>query len=257
LDGIDLSTLYLKDVRARKPHGMVVIPQDPVLFSGTLRDCLDPFNGYEDHELLESLRAVGINTERNENNSGTPESIRDQTILEASVHEGGSNWSVGERQLLALARALLKKPRVLILDEATASVDGDTDARIQHMLRNSPHLSNNEVTVLSVAHRLNTVMDFDNILVLDNGVAAEFGKPSTLLENKQGALSKLVDATGSSNSTALRLMASQSLPPSLSPVQSPPTEFEQVEEFSLEPLKADIGVQSDEDEPDEFLKPFF
>jgi ABC-type multidrug transport system ATPase subunit len=100
------------------------------------------------------------------------------------------------------------------LDEATASVDGDTDARIQHMLRNSPHLCGNKVTILSVAHRLNTVMDFDNILVLDRGVAAEFGKPSVLLANKKGALSKLVDATGPANSEALRLMAANALPPS-------------------------------------------
>ena len=122
--------------------------------------------------------------------------------------EGGGNWSVGERQLLAMARALLERPRVLVLDEATASVDGDTDARIQRMLRELPHLRSGEVTVISVAHRLNTIMDFDEVLVMADGAAAEMGPPARLLAKEPpGPFAALVESTGKENAAALRAMA--------------------------------------------------
>jgi ABC-type multidrug transport system fused ATPase/permease subunit len=235
--------------------------QDPVLFSGSLRDCLDPFKSFTDADLLDALTAVGLKNSlqaRGNNSEGTTSPrggsssttttkggkkssasqstttttdvvlVQDgspgaassggggsgggDSLLSLAVNEGGGNWSVGERQLLALARALLEHPRVLVLDEATASVDGDTDAAVQRMLRTLPRLSAGEVTVLSVAHRLHTVMDFDNILVMDAGVAAEYGKPAELLA-RPGPLAQLVDATGPDSSKQLRAMANGTAPP--------------------------------------------
>jgi ABC-type multidrug transport system fused ATPase/permease subunit len=122
-------------------------------------------------------------------------------VLETRVEEGGSNFSVGERQLLNLARALLSKTKLLILDEATASIDGETDAFIQEMLRTRFV----DTTLVTVAHRLNTIMDYDLILVMDSGRAAEFGSPTQLLE-KNGLFTELVNATGPASAKALRDM---------------------------------------------------
>ena len=114
--------------------------------------------------------------------------------------KGGVNFSVGERQLLCLARAILVKPKVLVLDEATANVDSDTDAFIQKMIRS--HFKG--TTLLTIAHRLNTSMDYDVILVMDKGTAGEIGSPKTLLQNSKGLFSSLVDSTGNEMATSLR-----------------------------------------------------
>jgi ABC-type multidrug transport system fused ATPase/permease subunit len=171
---------------------MCIIAQDPVLFSGSLRECLDPWGVSTDEKIVEALQMVKVaNVEK-----------RGSAALEDYVDEGGRNYSVGERQLLCLARAVLYEPKVLVLDEATASVDGDTDAFIQEMIRTRFK----GTTLLTVAHRLNTIMDYDVILAMDGGKVAEFGKPVDLLKDENGLFSSLVDSTGKESSAALRNM---------------------------------------------------
>lgn len=187
VDGVDLAKVGLSDVRGR----LSIIPQDPFLLAGTLRDCLDPFSTSSDGDILEALKAVRL--------VGTD---ADTNALDRRVDEGGSNFSVGERQLLCLARALLAKPTVLVLDEATASVDGETDVFIQRMLRT--RFKN--TTLLTVAHRLHTIMDYDTILVMDGGRAAEYGSPKRLIHDK-GLFASLVASTGEESARALRKVA--------------------------------------------------
>jgi len=187
-DGQDISRISLQDVRGR-PNGMTIIPQEPVLLPGTLKQCLDPFEDYTDKEVTEALLSV----------RGASRGLGD---INEVVEEGGRNFSVGERQLICLGRAMLAEPRLLFLDEATASVDGETDAQIQRMLRSRF----DGTTLLTIAHRLNTIMDYDVILVVDQGRAAEFGTPAELLSNEDGIFSQLVDATGKESSVALRSM---------------------------------------------------
>jgi ABC-type multidrug transport system fused ATPase/permease subunit len=154
---------------------------------------LDPFGQHSDEEIVEALKSVRLGSS----------STDDKALLSTKLEEGGSNYSVGERQLLNLARALLKQPKLLLLDEATASIDGETDAFIQRMLRTRfPN-----TTLVTIAHRLNTIMDYDLVLVMDAGRAVEFGSPAELLEIQNGVFSELVDATGGESSQALREMA--------------------------------------------------
>jgi ABC-type multidrug transport system fused ATPase/permease subunit len=190
LDGVDLSTLGLLDVRGRN-HGMAIIPQDPFLTGDTLRQCIDPFGQSSDTDILAALQSVRI-------------ASMDDTVevLNRTVEEGGSSYSVGERQLLNLARALLSRPRVLVLDESTASIDGETDAFIQKMLR----VKFGKITQLVIAHRLDTICDSDMIVVMDAGRAVEVGSPQELLDNENGLFTALVDATGPDGSMALRNM---------------------------------------------------
>jgi len=190
LDDVDLSQLNLSQIRGRSGC-MSIIPQDPVLFSGSIRDCLDPFNEWSNDVILEALDAVRLLKQG-----------RGIDSLEDPVAESGSNFSVGERQLLCMARALLAKPKFLVLDEATASVDGETDKFIQEMLRTRFK----GCTLLTIAHRLNTIMDYDLIIAMDDGKVAEFDSPSKLLQDKNGVLSHLVDATGEESANALRAM---------------------------------------------------
>jgi ABC-type multidrug transport system fused ATPase/permease subunit len=190
LDGVDLGKIGLSDVRGRA-HGMAIIPQDPFLAGSTLKECLDPFGKSKDNDIVEALLAVRM--ARKEDGTG---------VLDTPVEEGGSNFSVGERQLLNLARALLSKPKLLVMDEATASIDGETDAFIQQMLRTRFP----DATLVTVAHRLNTIMDYDFVLVMDSGRAVELGSPADLL-TKNGVFTELVNATGSESAKALRDMA--------------------------------------------------
>ncbi|NWZ27832.1 MRP3 protein, partial [Asarcornis scutulata] len=166
IDGVRISEIGLHDLRSR----LTIIPQDPVLFSGTLRMNLDPFNKYSDEEIWKALELSHLKRFV----SSQP------SMLEYECSEGGENLSVGQRQLVCLARALLRKTRILILDEATAAIDLETDDLIQMTIRTQFE----DCTVLTIAHRLNTIMDYTRILVLDNGTIAEFDTPANLIASK-------------------------------------------------------------------------
>jgi ATP-binding cassette subfamily C (CFTR/MRP) protein 1 len=174
IDGVDLSSVPLTALRA----AITVIPQEPVLFSGSIRDNLDPIGVYGDEQLYDVLERVEL----------TPLVQGFSGGLAATIQKGGENISVGQRQLLCLARALLKNTRVIVMDEATANIDIETDAAIQRCLRRECRSS----TVLIVAHRLGTVSDSDVVMVLSDGELVEFGKPDELLKVKGGVLTNLV-----------------------------------------------------------------
>lgn len=176
LDGVDLSKLGLSDVRGR----ISIIPQEPFLFAGSLRECLNPFGFCKDDTLLDALASVRM-----------LKPGKGVEYLDSRVEEGGANFSVGERSLLVLARAMLARPKLLVMDEATANIDGETDSFIQRMLRTRFE----DTTLLTVAHRLDTIMDYDVILVMADGQVAEFGSPHELLE-MDGVFADLVNCTG-------------------------------------------------------------
>ncbi|KAF7839827.1 putative ABC transporter C family member 15 [Senna tora] len=174
IDDVDICKIGLKDLRSR----LGIIPQDPTLFQGTVRNNLDPLEQYSDQELWEVLRKCHL-----------AEIVRkDPRLLDASVAENGENWSVGQRQLVCMARLLLKKRKILVLDEATASIDTATDNLIQKTIREET----SGCTVITVAHRIPTVIDNDFVLVLDEGKIAEFDHPAKLLQNSSSSFSKLV-----------------------------------------------------------------
>ncbi|KAM9334128.1 ATP-binding cassette sub-family C member 4-like [Symphorus nematophorus] len=191
IDGVLTSEIGLHDLRQK----MSIIPQDPVLFTDTVRKNLDPFNQHTDDDLWRVLEEVQLK-------SVVEELPRK---LETVLAESGSNFSVGQRQLVCLARAVLRKNRILIIDEATANVDPRTDELIQKTIRDKFR----DCTVLTIAHRLNTIIDSDRILVLDSGTMQEFDRPFTLLQNKEGALYKLVQQTGQTEAAALLEAARQ------------------------------------------------
>ncbi|XP_058021721.1 ATP-binding cassette sub-family C member 3 isoform X2 [Ahaetulla prasina] len=166
IDGVKIADIGLHDLRSK----LTIIPQDPVLFSGTLRMNLDPFNKYSEEELWKALELSHLKRFV----SSQP------AMLEFECSEGGENLSVGQRQLVCLARALLRKTRILILDEATAAIDLETDDLIQMTIRTQFE----DCTVLTIAHRLNTIMDYTRILVLDRGRIAEFDSPSNLIASR-------------------------------------------------------------------------
>ncbi|EDV92547.1 ATP-binding cassette sub-family C member 4 [Drosophila grimshawi] len=187
IDGIETGSISLETLRTR----ISIIPQDPVLFKASIRCNLDPFDRYSDSELWRALEEVELR-------SAIPG-------LDYMVTEHGSNFSVGQRQLLCLARAILRNNKVLVLDEATANVDLLTDALIQRTIRDKFQCC----TVLTVAHRLHTVMDSDRIIVMDAGIAVEFDAPHVLLQKSDGVLRNMVEATGG-EADALRNVASDS-----------------------------------------------
>jgi len=188
IDGCDTRKIGLTKLRSK----IAVIPQDPVLFSGTIRSNLDPFEEYPDDELSSVLTRVGLFTVTTSSSSTASLSslgLSQVQSLKDPVKEGGGNFSVGQRQLLVIARALLSGASIVIMDEATAAVDADTDARIQKVMRSEFA----DATCITVAHRINTIMDSDFILVMNNGQAAEFDTPKNLLA-KGGMFRDLVQA---------------------------------------------------------------
>lgn len=178
IDGLDISQIKLHDLRSR----LAIIPQDPVLFSGTVRSNLDPFDKHTDAELRDSLERVHLLTTIGSSSpAGTgAKNANVFNDLTSPVSEGGLNLSQGQRQLLCLARAIVARPRVMVLDEATSAVDMGTDALIQRSIREEF----NDATLIVIAHRLSTIADFDRILVLSDGQVAEFGSPSDLWEQQ-------------------------------------------------------------------------
>lgn len=174
IDELDISQLGLHDLRSK----LSIIPQDPTLFEGTIRENLDPLGEYTDAELWEVLEKSQL--------GDVIRSKHDK--LDAPVNENGENWSVGQRQLACLARALLKRTRILVLDEATASVDTATDGIIQDTIR----VEFRDCTVITIAHRIPTVIESDHVLFLSDGRVAEYDSPQRLLEKPSSLFSKLV-----------------------------------------------------------------
>ncbi|EGD79314.1 ABC transporter [Salpingoeca rosetta] len=185
IDGVDVTKLPLSHVRRK----ISVIPQDPTLFSGTVRYNLDPFEQYSDADLWAALETVQLKEKVQQMDGG----------LEGHVQEQGSNFSVGQKQLICLARALLKRNKILVIDEATAHVDDATDRLIQHTLRREFK----DCTVLTIAHRLHTIMDSDMIAVMDAGRLVEYDQPYALLQRSNSHLSRLVASVEADSHAAL------------------------------------------------------
>mmetsp|Transcript_53819 Transcript_53819/g.45206 ORF Transcript_53819/g.45206 Transcript_53819/m.45206 type:complete len:535 (-) Transcript_53819:235-1839(-) len=177
IDGLDISKVPLQKLRS----GLAIVPQEPMLFAGSIAYNLDPFGDFAKEQLWEALASVQLD----EYIKSLPEGI------ESSVGEGGSALSVGQRQLLCMARALLRGTRLLVLDEATAAVDEVTDMMIQKAVRKSCK----GCTVITIAHRLNTIMDYDKVMVLGAGKLLEYDSPQALLENPNSEFSQLVANT--------------------------------------------------------------
>ncbi|XP_064442021.1 ATP-binding cassette sub-family C member 4 isoform X3 [Mirounga angustirostris] len=191
IDKILTTEIGLHDLRKK----MSIIPQEPVLFTGTMRKNLDPFDEHTDEELWNAITEVQLK-----------EVIEDLPgKLDTELAESGSNFSVGQRQLVCLARAILRKNRILIIDEATANVDPRTDEVIQKKIREKFA----QCTVLTIAHRLNTIIDSDKIMVLDSGRLKEYDEPYVLLQNEESLFYKMVQQLGKAEAAALTETAKQ------------------------------------------------
>uniref|UniRef100_A0A8B9LXC6 ABC-type glutathione-S-conjugate transporter n=1 Tax=Astyanax mexicanus TaxID=7994 RepID=A0A8B9LXC6_ASTMX len=166
IDGVNIAQIGLQDLRSR----ITIIPQDPILFSGSLRMNLDPFDGYSDEDVWRALELAHLKNFV----SGLPDKLNHE------CSEGGENLSLGQRQLVCLARALLRKTKILVLDEATAAVDLETDNLIQSTIRTQFE----DCTVLTIAHRLNTIMDYTRVIVMDNGYITEMDSPTNLIAQR-------------------------------------------------------------------------
>ena len=188
IDGVDISKIPLQTLRER----IEVVQQEPVLFSGTIRENLDHKSEYSDDQIWNILEMIGMK----QYVSGLPDR------LSHIISSEGKNLSMGQRQLVCLGRAILAKKRILIMDEATASVDTESDQLIQQSIKDNF----SETTILSIAHRLNTIKDFDKVLVLQDGMKMEYDTIPNLYE-MNGLYAQLSDATGKENSAHLRSVA--------------------------------------------------
>ncbi|KAK8135951.1 ABC transporter [Apiospora sp. TS-2023a] len=209
LDDIDIGMIGLKDLR----EAITIVPQDPTLFTGTIRTNLDPFDLYTDEEIFNALRRVQLigpnetpitpvttsalasEPAAADDAAGPPPSptATNKNLfldLSSAVSESGSNLSQGQRQLLCLARAMLKNPKLLIMDEATASIDYATDSKIQGTIRQL------QSTTITIAHRLATIVDYDKVLVLDHGELVEYGDPYELLKKTDGSFRSMCETSG-------------------------------------------------------------
>ncbi|KAL5167382.1 ABC transporter C family member 3 [Glycine soja] len=174
IDSVDISLIGIHDLRSR----LSIIPQDPTMFEGTVRSNLDPLEEYTDEQIWEALDMCQLGDEVR----------KKEGKLDSSVTENGENWSMGQRQLVCLGRVLLKKSKILVLDEATASVDTATDNIIQQTVKQ--HFS--ECTVITIAHRITSILDSDMVLFLNQGLIEEYDSPKKLLKNNSSSLAQLV-----------------------------------------------------------------
>jgi ABC-type multidrug transport system fused ATPase/permease subunit len=190
IDGIDIRSLSLQGLR----DSLSIIPQNPTLFAGTLMYNLDASGKATEEEAWRALQ------------SASPELVKQfresKDGLNTIISEGGENLSLGQRQLICLARALMKRSKILLLDEATSSIDMKTDAQVQQTIKRE--FVQKGVTVITVAHRLETVLGYDRILVLDSGVPVELGQPYQLLKRQDGYLRYLFDADKRNREKGLR-----------------------------------------------------
>ncbi|PQE22272.1 ABC transporter protein [Rutstroemia sp. NJR-2017a WRK4] len=210
IDEVDIGLIGLRDLRER----ITIVPQDPTLFTGTIRSNLDPFNLFTDEDIFTALRRVHLigpagtsagpstpavsrpatpGLPSSPTGSSTPATNKNIFLnLSSPVSESGNNLSQGQRQLLCLARAMLKQPKVLMMDEATASIDYNTDSKIQETIREL------KSTIITIAHRLQTIVDYDKVLVLDKGEVVEFGHPWELLrkEGKEAVFRGMCEMSG-------------------------------------------------------------
>ncbi|KAH7368831.1 ATP-dependent bile acid permease [Plectosphaerella cucumerina] len=214
IDDVDIGLIGLRDLR----EAITIVPQDPTLFMGTLRSNLDPFDTYTDEEIFAALRQVQLIADHESTTRpqtpllpGTPTIVMTPAAeggasaagsvapatnknifldLSSTVSESGSNLSQGQRQLLCLARAILKKPSVLVMDEATASIDYATDAKIQEVIREQTS------TIITIAHRLQTIVDYDKVLVLDKGSVVEYAHPYELIRKDKGVFRGMCETSG-------------------------------------------------------------
>ncbi len=178
IDGLDIMRIGLHDLRKQ----LTIIPQDPVMFCGPIRINLDPFNSHSDSELWSVLEKTSLK-----------EFVQSlDGHLEWECAEGGENLSFGQRQLFCLARALLKRTRILVLDEATAAVDHNTDTLIQKLIK----VEFSDCTVLTIAHRLNTILDSTRIMVLNEGSVVEFDTPGVLLSDQNSYFYSMANSAG-------------------------------------------------------------
>lgn len=230
LDKTAIGSIGLHELRKK----ITIIPQDPVLFTGTVRSNVDPFNEYSDNEIIDALKKVQIweqvklddATTKNKGfpgAGGMPTAAKtkaqkkaaqaqadekitlteDQRKLNMAINDGGSNFSLGQRQLICMARALVRRPKVLLMDEATASIDELTDHLIQKMIKTEFK----ETTVITIAHRLNTIIQYDKILVLDQGNIAEFDDPVALLDTEGSYFAKLIKENGPEFEEKMKFLA--------------------------------------------------
>ena len=191
IDDVDLSKIGLQDLRSK----ITIIPQEPVLFVGTVRDNIDLFHKSTDEEIWRALDAVRLRDVIGK--------MSDK--LQSRVLENGKNFSVGERQLFCLARALCSKGKIFVLDEATAAVDVSTDKLIQKAIKENFA----DYTILTIAHRLNTIMDSDKVLVMDAGKVVEFAPPLTLLKQPNGYFTNLLKQTGAESFEKMKKIAEE------------------------------------------------
>ncbi|KAJ2736795.1 hypothetical protein IW152_000549 [Coemansia sp. BCRC 34962] len=192
LDGVDIATLGLEELR----QSITIVPQDPVLFNGTIRFNLDPFGDHSDELLLDALRRTTLlkDCQASSSNSstnvgdmagfGTESSVAAFVSLDDPIVSNGQNLSLGQRQLVALTRALVRRSKLVVMDEATASVDFQTDENMQKTIRGSEFADS---TLLCIAHRLRTIIDYDRVLVLDDGKVVEFDTPGSLINREGGS----------------------------------------------------------------------
>jgi len=174
IDKLDICSIGLKDLRTK----LSIIPQEPTLFRGTVRTNLDPLGLHSDQEIWEALEKCQLKTAISSTSA----------LLDTVVSDDGDNWSAGQRQLFCLGRVLLRRNKILVLDEATASIDSATDAILQKVIRQQF----SSCTVITIAHRVPTVTDSDRVMVLSYGKLLEYETPAKLLEDKQSAFAKLV-----------------------------------------------------------------